>query len=194
MTVYVESNFVIEQALQQEQCNSCDEIVAMARSGTLSLAIPAFSLAEPHQALAAKEKGRKRLNSELRAHLLELGRSVPYRTVPEDYGPLASILTESADWERAGLRQAIAGLLESAGVMPLNAEILVQANSLQDELGLSGQDALVFASVMTHLRRTQPTESCFLSRNSKDFDDPDIRERLQLFGCRYFASFDQALA
>ena len=58
MTVYVESNFVLEQALQQEQSDSCDAIVNLAASGDISLVIPAFSLAEPHQALALKEKTR----------------------------------------------------------------------------------------------------------------------------------------
>ncbi len=60
MTVYVESNFVLEQALQQEQSDSCDAIVNLAVSGDISLVIPAFSLAEPHQALALKEKARNR--------------------------------------------------------------------------------------------------------------------------------------
>ena len=56
MTVYVESNFVLEQALQQEQCDACDEILNLADSDTILLVVPAFSLAEPHQALALKEK------------------------------------------------------------------------------------------------------------------------------------------
>ena len=48
MTVYVESNFVLEQALQQEQSESCDSLVRLAEAGDISLVIPAFSLAEPH--------------------------------------------------------------------------------------------------------------------------------------------------
>jgi hypothetical protein len=43
MTVYVESNFVLEQALQQEQSESCDAIVNLAATGDISLVIPAFS-------------------------------------------------------------------------------------------------------------------------------------------------------
>jgi hypothetical protein len=42
MTVYVESNFVLEQALQQEQCDACDEIQQLAVSGGVSLVVPAF--------------------------------------------------------------------------------------------------------------------------------------------------------
>jgi hypothetical protein len=31
MTVYVESNFVLEQALEQEQCESCEALVKIDR-------------------------------------------------------------------------------------------------------------------------------------------------------------------
>ena len=47
MIVYVESNFVLELALLQEEHQSCDSIVGLAKSLTIDLAIPAFSLAQP---------------------------------------------------------------------------------------------------------------------------------------------------
>jgi hypothetical protein len=40
---------------------------------------------------------------------------------------------------------------------------------------------------------TKPTESCFLNRNTKDFADPNIRDVLDGFGCRFFGRFDHAL-
>jgi hypothetical protein len=39
MTVYVESNFVLEQALQQEQCDSCDAILDLAVCGVISVVV-----------------------------------------------------------------------------------------------------------------------------------------------------------
>ena len=56
MTAYVESNFVLEHALQQEQSDACNGILDLAASGRISLVAPAFSLSEPHQALALKER------------------------------------------------------------------------------------------------------------------------------------------
>jgi len=190
MTVYVESNFVSEQALQQEQSESCDSLVRLAEAGDISLVIPAFSLAEPHQALAQKEKARNRLNNELQQQLSELGRSKPYRGVPSDFGALASVLIRSADQERNGLQRAIGGLLRTAEVIPLDGGIVTSAGELQTAFAMSGQDAIVLASVLRHLEETKPMESCFLNRNSRDFDDPDVRERLERFGCRLFARFD----
>ena len=193
MTVYVEPNFVLEQALQQEQCDSCDAILNLAVSSLISLVVPAFSLVEPHQALALKAKARNRLSNELRTHMAELGRSKPHRAVPDDFTALASLLIQSAEQERDGLQRAITNLLTTAQVIPLDSTVLVYGGELQANLGMSGQDAIVLASVVRHLQNTTPPESCFLSRNSRDFDDPDVRDRLDQFKCRYFADFDEAL-
>ena len=190
MTVNVESNFVLEQALQQEQSDSCDAIVNLAASGEISLVIPAFSLAEPHQALVLKEKTRNRLSNELQQQLSELGRSKPHRGVPDEFGALATLLIRSADQEREGLQRVIGGLLRTAEVIPLDGGIVTASGELQTAFPMSGQDAIVLASVLQHLERTKPAESCFLNRNSRDFDDPDVRERLDRFGCRFFARFD----
>ncbi len=190
MTVYVESNFVLEQSLQQEECDSCAEIVDLASNGRISLAVPAFSLAEPHVAILGKEKARSRLSNDLRHHLFELGRSKPHRAVPATFETLASVLIASAQFERDGLRDTISSLLQNAEVIPLDAPILRSASEIQVEFGMSGQDAIVLASVLSHLNLHHPLESCFLNRNSKDFDDPDILERLEARGRGFFGSFE----
>ena len=193
MTVYVESNFVLEQSLQQEECDSCARIVALASQGRIALVVPAFSLAEPHVAISGKERVRSRLSNDLRAQLFELGRSKPLRTVPASFESLASVLIASAQMEREGLRDTISELLRTADVIALDAAILRSAADVQVQYGMSGQDAIVLASVLAHLDRHRPSESCFLNRNSKDFDDPDVRERLEAFGCRFFTKFDDGL-
>jgi hypothetical protein len=66
MNVYVESNFVLEQALEQEQCESCERLIGMASARSLQLVIPAFSLAEPHGTLLNKKNARSRLDNDLR--------------------------------------------------------------------------------------------------------------------------------
>jgi hypothetical protein len=193
MTVYVESNFVLEQSLQQEECDSCAELIDLASKGRILLAVPAFSLAEPHVAILGKEKARTRLSNDLRHHLFELGRSKPHRAVPATFETLASVLIASAQFERDGLRDTISRLLQTAEVISLDSAILRSASEIQVEFGMSGQDAIVLASVLAHLDLHHPPESCFLNRNSKDFDDPDVRERLEAHGCGFFASFEAGL-
>jgi len=78
-------------------------------------------------------------------------------------------------------------------VIALDANILNSALETQVEYGMSGQDAIVLASVLYHLHAHQPGESCFLNRNTKDFDDPDIREKLGGYGCKFFGNFERGL-
>jgi hypothetical protein len=193
MTVYIESNFVLEHALQLEECESCRAIIELASSGQISLAVPAFSLAEPHVALSGKERARSRLGNDLRAHLSELGRSRPHQEVRASFEPLAALLIASVQGEREGLRDTISKLLSSADLIALDTAILRSAGEVQTQYGMSGQDAIVLASVISHLELHRPSESCFLNRNSKDFDDPNVRERLEALGCRFFAKFEDGL-
>jgi hypothetical protein len=97
MNVYVESNFVLEQALEQEQCESCEQLIGMASAGSLQLVIPAFSLAEPHGTLLRTKNARSRLSNELLPHLRELARSRGYREVSANLHELADLLTRSAE-------------------------------------------------------------------------------------------------
>ncbi len=79
-------------------------------------------------------------------------------------------------------------------VIPLDAAVLGSAAKMEIAYGLSGRDAIVLASVLAHLHTTVPAESCFVNRNTKDFDDPDIRERLEALHCKFFPKFAPALA
>jgi hypothetical protein len=56
VNVYVESNFVLELALLQEQHASCEDILRLCEAGKAQLIIPAYSLAEPHETLRAHRK------------------------------------------------------------------------------------------------------------------------------------------
>jgi predicted nucleic acid-binding protein len=194
MNVYVESNFVLEHALEQEEYDSCSEIIQLVSQGRITPLIPAFSLAEPHQAIAAKAKARSKLSAELSAQLGELGRSRPHRSMPSTFGVLAVTLAERVQFEREGTRRTITELIKTAEIIPLDSATLHSAIRIEDEYALSGQDAIVLASVLGHLESTNPKESYFLNRNSKDFDDPDIRERLDALNCQFFAQFAPALA
>jgi hypothetical protein len=185
MNVYVESNFVLEHALQQDESHSCPEIIRL---------VPAFSLAEPHQAITGKAKARSRLGEDLRRHLGELGRSKPHRELPATFDVLAAVLIESAQLERDGLRQTVSEFLSKAEIIPLDALVLRSAAVIEATSGLSGQDAIFLASVLGHLEANRSDESWFLNRNSKDFDDPDIRDRLEGLHCKFFPNFIRALA
>ena len=59
MNVYVESNFILELALEQEQSSSCDAILSLGERQDIRLVLPAFSLSEPYETLVRRAKDRK---------------------------------------------------------------------------------------------------------------------------------------
>jgi len=61
MKVYVESNFILELTLSQEQHESCEKIVELCNAGSHSLVLPAFCIPESFFALVGKGKSRRKL-------------------------------------------------------------------------------------------------------------------------------------
>jgi hypothetical protein len=63
VNVYVESNFVLELALLQEQQASCEELLLLCEGRRIQLVIPACSLAEPYETLTRRHRQRKRMKA-----------------------------------------------------------------------------------------------------------------------------------
>ena len=190
MNVYVESNFVLELALVQEQHASCEAIVGLAEAGRARLVIPAYSLAEPYETLVRRRRQRKQLKANLDEELRQLSRTATYSQQLGGFEDLTTVLIDSADEEAKRLEQLQTRLLKIVEVIALDAPILAAATRYQLKHDLSPQDALVYASVLSHLARSAAPESCFLNKNSKDFDDPDIVAELKEHNCKLIPRFD----
>jgi predicted nucleic acid-binding protein len=67
MRVYVESNFLLELVLEQEQHHACEELLTLAASRTIELALPAFALIEPYESMVRDERDGSLLAQSLRA-------------------------------------------------------------------------------------------------------------------------------
>ena len=168
--------------------------MGLAAAGSIRLFLPAFSLVEPHISIMHKASERKRISAELQKQLSELGRSKPYREASGSFNAIVDLLIKSEDSERAGLKRATEGLLKAAKMIPLDSDLFNDAVEIQASLDMSMQDAIVLACVLHHLAETRPANSCFINRNTRDFDDPNVLEMLEVFGCRFFGRFDHALA
>ncbi len=85
--------------------------------------------------------------------------------------------------------------MEVASVIPLETSILTAAIRYQGTHDFSPQDAIVFAAVISDLsRRSADGQSCFLNRNSKDFDDQIVVDELESHRCKLLPRFDSGLA
>ncbi len=193
MNVYVETNFVLELVFQQEQEQSCKDILALCKSGTIRLVIPAYSLAEPHEKLFRQNRKRKEIQQFLENELKQLSRSTTYQKRLEDISNISTLLIQSNEEETQRLFEYRHQLLHIANIIPLTTTILVAALQYESTYDLTPQDAIVFSSVIHHLSEQVDPQNCFLNKNSKDFDNPDIVDALQSYNCRMIPRFVDGL-
>ncbi|MEB3355953.1 MAG: PIN domain-containing protein [Synechococcales bacterium] len=190
MNVYVETNFVLELTFEQEQWVSCEQILQLCEAGRAKLIIPAYSLAEPHEKLRRQARNRRELQQTLNAELRQLSRTASYASRIKQIQDIASLMVQSNEEERRRFIQHRDRLLKVGEVVALSSGILAEAASLEATYDLTPQDAIVYASVIRHLKQDQPQQACFLNRNSKGFDSPDIVNDLGQLNCRIIPRFD----
>jgi predicted nucleic acid-binding protein len=190
MKVYVESNFVLELALLQEQHASCEGVLRLCESADIQLAVPAYSLVEPYETLVRHHQQRKRIKTDLDTEIRQIARTAGYTQRLRGFQELTALLIDSADEEASALELIRTRLLKSSEIISMDNEILAAASQYRRAHDLSPQDAVVYASVISDLDQSAPTQSCFLNRNSRDFDDPDIVEELRNKNCKLLPRFD----
>jgi ribosomal protein L17 len=189
--VYVETNFVLELALLQEEHSSCEKILKLCEARKAQLVIPAYSLVEPFEKLGRSSAKRKALQDELDREVAQIGRTKAYAQDAKKLKKLAdSLLRASTDMDRKNLEKVRTRIFDVADVIPLDAELLRSARKFEKRLSFaSSQDAIVYASVVLHLDKSKPTMSCFLSKDT-DFRTPDVRVDLEQRHCKPLFSFD----
>ncbi len=190
MNIYVETNFLQELAFLQEQSGACEDILKLCESGAAQLVIPAFSLAEPLEKLHRQKNTRLEIQKSVDTEIKQLSRTVGYESQIQNIKNLDLLFAQSIEEERKRFEKYLNKLVDIAYILPLDAPIFQASEKFERELKLSMQDALVYASVLTHLRADQTSTSCFLNRNSKDFDIPEIRTQLAGLNCTMIPRFD----
>jgi predicted nucleic acid-binding protein len=191
--VYVESNFILELAFRQEDHLSCESLLQLAESGAIQLVLPAFCVGEPYGTLIRRARQRRDVHRKLKAELKELARSAPYAHAASNLDGLTGLLIEAGDDELNSLNNTLTRLLNTAQLIPIDRVVLQGALSAQNILGLSPQDAIVYASVRSSVIAATEAQ-CFLNKNSKDFLIPQIEEEFSAHNCKLLARFSDGLS
>ena len=193
MIVYVESNFVLELVLSQEQSLACEALVALADEGAIELAIPSYAFLEPEEKLVRRGRERKRLSDSLANELNQLTRSSHLSGVVTGLNDVPDVLLFASHEEQRRADEERLRLLGASTVLSVDGFVVREAFELSQRLRLSLPDATMLASVLADLRRHPGTAACFLNRNAKDFSDPDIVSMLADLGCSAIFSFVDGL-
>ena len=192
MNIYVESNFVLELALSQAQSQSCENILALCESGQVGLLLPAFCVVEPYDTLVRRAKNRKELIRKLDLEFNQLSRTPVYTTQLAPLQDVSRLLTQSSIDEEQNLYKTLDRILKVCETIPVVPEILRAAAIFREKpLELSVQDSIVYASVVHHLNIYNTNQKCFLNRNSRDFNQPDIQMMLNSHNCKLIFNFEK---
>lgn len=193
MNVFVETNFVVEVALEQQEASFCETFMQLADEGSIRLLLPAYSFIEPHEMLTRRHLDRAGLRARVSSELAQLARSTPLAERVAASQEMLKLLIDSAEYEAKRIEQVKERLWATGEVLPLDVTVLQRAAECRSKFALSPQDAVVYASIRSRLEIDHTGASCFVSRNPGDFDDPDLRNDLAAMNCKYFSSFSTAL-
>lgn len=195
MIVYVESNFVLEVALGQEEASSAEAILTLAENSSIELVFPGFALSEPFSTITHRKREQQRMSSSLAEMVRQLQRSEPHKQVVTDLLPIPNMLTNLAKTETNLLQSTVKRLFQVSRAIETNAAIFEQALVYQFLFELSPQDSIIYATVITDLRRKPRNEiKYFISRNWKDFRDFSIKYELESYNCQYVENFEDGLS
>jgi len=211
MIVYVESNFFLEIALNQEEAPIASDILALAQGGKIELAFPSFALSEPFTTLMNRHGKRTSLYNSLRTTLRDIKRSEPMKQTALGIETLLNTLVASNENEVDLLHSVVEQILAVGRVIETDIFSLREAMSYQKILDLAPQDSIIYATIVADLKkRSQEELKCFLSRDKKAFSAEDdstanvakernkkkmearerIKNELNTYECKYFSSFD----
>lgn len=197
--IYVETNFVLELALTQEEHAECRRILNLAGESEagVELALPAASIVEAYESLERKTRRRRTLHRALLEEAGQLSRSGPYAERSEELREAMGVLPASIEGQERALDAALEEVVSRATILPLDRGTFARAARYRETLDLDDpQDALGLASVVADLeqRASRAGASCFLTRNPKDFADDDVRAELEILGCKPLFTFRAGLA
>jgi len=196
--IYAEANFALEIALQGPkpgaEARAAAEILTAAEERRLQLVIPEFALAEAFSKVAYRhvdgERARRGLHGEMKRlqAVVGLHAETSFEIEP-DLAQLAARKTmEMNRLLEVTARLAKAGELISPDYQFLGESAFIWAS------GLSEKDAIIFRAVLIHLgQRQDEPHKCFVTRDRKAFDTPQVRETLRSHNCDFRSSFVAAL-
>lgn len=189
MRVYVETNFVLELALDQEDRAHCEALLELASSRTISLRVPAYALLEPHETLTRRLREWESLGREVQTQFGQLRRNPQ---LVSEVDALRGLTVRAVDLARTGHEAARTRVLEVAEVLPVDATTLRMAESVRASHSLELPDAVMLATVLLDVERSDE-DSLFVNKNTKDFGDPRVVQELRSHRCRHIGNFASAL-
>lgn len=169
MRIYAESNFILEIVLEQEQHQSCEELVSLAASQSIELVLPVFALLEPYETIVRREIEGSGLRDELRKRANLLERTASIAAEVQLMSDVSDLLLRAEQEAKKRFHDVRMRLLDTAHLVAIDGAVLREASTLAVQFeDLKPPDALVLASVLVDAAARR-SPSVFLNRDTKGF-------------------------
>ncbi|MGH2496946.1 MAG: PIN domain-containing protein [Ktedonobacteraceae bacterium] len=194
MIVYVETNFILELAFEQEQHQAANEILKLAEHNKVEFALPGFSISESLSKVTRQIRKREELHKSLIPTLQDIGRSAPYQQFAASLEPVLQLLQNTIRDEPDRLLSVLERILKVGRLLELDISNFNLALAYKDQLSTSIEDSIVYGTIIADLRR-RPYEGTklFLSRDAEAFSYQRIKTELASYSCKYIKEFKDGL-
>jgi hypothetical protein len=193
MRLYAETNFLLELARAQTAAHACDDLLELCVKGRLELVMPVFSLTEASNKLDARLREKLRFNDSVRNFIADDARTPDNARLEGARDALRAALLTSSESDALRFASVIDAVAKNCHWIDLGLAVALEGRSCEKLFELRPFDAVVLASVVTHLRASTRDQSIFVTTNKRDFDAPEIRGVLQSQGCELITNFEHAL-
>jgi hypothetical protein len=110
--------------------------------------------------------------------------------IPMQSQAFVAALIDTARQDRSRLETAVETLASVGTVTATPPATLAKAYEVEQRLGLSPQDAVVYTSVVEHIQSESSPEKVFVTQNRRDF--LVVADELASHGCKLVFTFDAA--
>ena len=191
--IYLETNWIIGAVMGQDP--RADDLLS-SPPDQIKLALPDVCVMEAISAFDWKRGERTKLEAVIDTQLTQLQRSITIPTAQR----LAKQLSQ-ADFTNvkflselfARLDNYILRLVQRAELIPLTQAVVLHQLQLGQETKLDRDDALIFASILSHSKNDAVSNKAFLTGNVNDFGTDEVKQILVSAGIKQFKSTNRAI-
>ena len=203
MRGYFETNFVMGAATGRDA--NASRFLALA-SSRVRFCLPEVCIMEAFSALEDEQKRRNRFNNDVSQQISELSRNTASTYAPLLRGILEGAQDRNVDYlneVKARMQEIIAQLLGQrpplAGAELLSVQAAYSVPDVFIQTGLPPEirnqptDTLILCVICADALHYPSEPKAFLSGNTRDFNNDEVREFLALCGVRYFSTTESLL-
>jgi predicted nucleic acid-binding protein len=190
--IYIETNFIMELALEQSGHKSCEEIIQLCKRQSFSIVLPVFCIAECYGCATRRQKERFKIAEEVVKELDRVFQSQRYEEEKSLSSNVRKLLLMSMETEKAGLHESLRKVLGISETIPLDYETIKYAKECEASMDLDPQDAIVYSSIIKHLKMSRIAGNIMINKNRRHFGSFEITSELGSLGCKLFFDFAKA--